>query len=189
MIVASMAVASLSACKKTKKDDPSPEKPIEVGAGDEENITRVVLIVSNGTEKNTVTYKNKGGITVDSLLLSPNTTYSVEVKVFDDTKTPVDTISNEIKKEANYHHFHYVFTSTSGTPTLTATITDNDTKTPPLPLGLMFDITTGANAGIGSLKVSLRHFAEGAVKTSDQKGGESDIDISFPIRVMANRLR
>lgn len=183
LLITSLAIASLSSCKKKKDDDPSPAKPIEVGGGDEENITRLVLILTNGSTKDTVTYKDKGGITKDSLLLLANTTYSVEVKVFDDTKTPVDTISKEIEEEANFHRFHYTFTATSGTPSLTSSITDLDTKTPPQPLGLKFDLVTGANLGKGNFKVNLRHFAGGAEKTSDPNGGDSDISIEFPVRV------
>lgn len=174
-----------SACKKNKKDDPKPETPIEVGGGDEENVTRVVLYLTNGTTKDTVTYKDMGGITKDSLLLMASTTYSVEVKVFDDTKTPADTVSSEIEEEANFHRFHYTFTPTSGTPSLTSSITDLDTKTPPQPLGLKFNLATGTGIGKGNFKINLRHFAGGVEKTSDPNGGDSDISIEFPVRVLS----
>jgi hypothetical protein len=183
LLIASVSILALSACKKNKKDDPSPVKPIEVGGGDEESITRVVLILTNGTTKDTVTYKDKGGITIDSLLLLANTTYSVEVNVYDDNKTPVDTITNEIVEEANYHRFHYTFSATTGTPNVTTTILDKDGKTPAQPVGLSFELKTGAGTGNGKFKINLRHFAEGVEKTESPTDGESDISIEFPVRV------
>ena len=187
LLIASVSILALSACKKNKSDDPSPTNPIEVGAGDEENITRVVLILTNGTEKDTVTFKDPKGngtnVTIDSLILKASTTYSVVVKVYDDTKTPADTISGEIEEEANFHRFHYTFTSQSGSPSFTTTILDQDTKNPPQPLGLSFNLVSGAGFGKGTFRVSLRHFAEGAEKSADPAGGDSDISIEFPVRV------
>ena len=176
-----------SACKKNKSDDPSPTKPIEVGGGDEENITRVVLILTNGTKKDTVTYKDLKGdgsnITIDSLMLNASTTYSVEVKIYDDTKNPISVVSDEIQEEANFHRFHYTFTPTSGTPSLITSIADLDTKTPPQPLGLKFNLATGIGLGKGNYKIVLRHFGEGAQKTTNPADGDSDISIEFPVRV------
>lgn len=178
---------ALAACKKNKSGDPSPTAPIEVGGGDEENITRVVLFLANDTEKDIVTFNDPTGkgknVSVDSLILKVSTSYSVELKVYDDTKTPAAIVSNEILSEANFHRFHYTFTPTSGTASLATTIIDQDTKTPPQPLGLRFNLLTGTNVGSGRLKVSLRHFAGGTEKTSDPAGGDSDISIEFPVRI------
>lgn len=187
ILIVSVAVISLSACKKNKSNDPSPTAPIEVGGGDEENITRVVLFLANDTEKDTVTFNDPTGkgtnVMVDSLILKVSTSYLVEVKIYDDTKTPTSIVSNEILSEANFHRFHYTFASTYGTPSLVTIITDQDNRIPPQPLGLRFDLLTGANVGNGKFKVSLRHFAGGAEKTSDPAGGDSDISIEFPVRI------
>jgi PKD repeat protein len=183
ILVTCIAFFALSACKKNKSSDPDPTKPIEVGGGDEENITRLVLFLNNGIEKDTISYKTIGGISVDSLLLLTNTTYSIEIKVYDDSKTPAVIVSDEIQKEANFHRFHFTFTPTIGTPSLTTSITDQDTKLPPQPLGLKFNLATGTNNGKGIFKINLRHFASGLEKTSDPVGGDSDILIEFPVRI------
>lgn len=187
ILIASVAIASFSACKKNKSNDPSPTSPIEVGGGDEENITRVVLILTKGEIKDTVTYKDLkrdgANITIDSLILDASTTYLVEVKVYDDTKTPADTVSGEIEEEANFHRFHYTFTSKSGSPSISTSILDQDTKTPPQPVGLSFNLVSGTGLGRGIFRVSLRHFAEGLEKNNDPAGGEQDILVDFPVRV------
>lgn len=186
MIVCVM-LALLTACKKNKTSDPNPTTPIEVGGGDEENITRVVLILNNGAFKDTVTYKDLKGdgskITIDSLILKADATYLVEVKVYDDTKNPVMLVSEEIAKEANFHRFHYVLSSASVSPNIPVGILDQDTNSPPQPLGLLFNLFTGSKSEIGNFKISLRHFAEGVKKNADPAGGQQDILVNFPVRL------
>src|SRR3569832_494963 len=74
--------------------------------------------------------------------------------ILDETKTPADTISNEVKKEANDHLFFY---TPSGVNEV-ITIQDKDTHTPPLPIGLQTTWKTGA-ANTSTTKKELRHQA------------------------------
>lgn len=183
-VLSLLALASLAftSCKKNKDDDPKVENPVDPGAGDEENVTRVsvVWVDSASNKADTVTYR-AGQPKVDSLKLKPNTTYLAQTLVFDDTKTPVDTISHEIEEEGNYHRFHYSLVPANGsTASISTTFLDQDTKTPPQPIGLKFKVKTGAGTGAGNFNINLRHFHEGEEKTGDIAGGEQDIYVNFP---------
>ena len=182
----------LSSCKQSKKEDPKPEVPITKGAGDEENITRVELHLidsSNTSSFYIVKYNDPDGdngskpAVVDSLKLKSNKTYFIEVRIYDDTKSPSTNISNEIKEESNFHYFHYNYTATNGTATVKNTILDKDSQSPAMELGLEFKLKTGSGTGKGNFNVSLRHFANGAIKSSDPKGGEQDILLDFPTSI------
>ncbi len=185
--LATLTLLAFASCKKNKSNDPKPETPLEVGGGEAENITRVVLFLSNGTNKDTVIFNDPKGngtnVTVDSLVLKANVTYSVIVKIYDDTKNPIELVSDEILKEANYHRFHYTFSAITGNPSISTTILDKDSQTPTQPLGLTFDLKPGAGFGKGAFKVSLRHFAEGIDKTENPNDGQQDLSVEFPTRI------
>lgn len=182
----------LFACKKNKSADPKPDTPLDPGAGESENITRVALYLTNpSTSKiDTVEWKDVDGDgignppVIDSLILLPNTTYNVQLKIFDDTKNPADTISHEVEEEADNHIFHYTFTpKTANGLLVTTSILDKDKLSPALPLGLNFDLTTNQNSGEGSFQVVLRHFGPGLAKTTNPSDGEEDLKIAFPTKV------
>lgn len=193
LVVLALGTLALSSCKKNKSDDPTPETPVDPGGGDEENITRVQLFFTDSANTATtfsVKYNDPDGDgrgnppIIDSLKLEAGKVYVVKLGIFDDTKTPVDTVSKEIEEEANYHRFHYVFAPASGSiATIASTILDVDTKTPPQPLGLSFKLKTGTGKGKGTFTVNLRHFDNGQEKTGDPAGGEQDVLVDFPVRV------
>lgn len=178
------------ACKKNSKNDPTPEQPLDPGAGGEETITRVELHLTDSAHAATTLlakfYDENGPAklplpTTDKLTLQASTTYWVEVKVFNDLAQPVDTISNEIEEEGQDHRFHFTFNKGMGNPSVAATITDFDEKNQPL--GLHFKLKTGGEKGTGTFQVSLRHFANGLVKNEDPKGGDQDVLVDFATQV------
>ncbi len=181
---------AISACKR---DNANPANPNNPGAGDEEVITTVELHFTNASDTTDHRHyrwydadgSGSGNAVVDSIVLKPSTTYNVEVKVLDQTKTPVKNIAEEIEEEANYHRFHYTFTPAQGSTatTVNTTITDLDTQTPPQPLGLRFSSATGAAAGKGTFNINLRHFANNSIKTNVATDGESDLDVDFRLVV------
>lgn len=191
LLVGAMSLI-LFACKKNSSDDPKPNKPLDPGAGESENITRVALYLTNqSTNKiDTVEWKDVDGDgignppQIDTMKLVANTTYNVKVKIFDDTKNPVDTISHEVEEEANSHIFHYNFKpKTANSLSITTSILDKDKLSPLLPVGLNFDLTTNQNSGEGSFEVVLRHFGPGVTKTTNPSDGEEDLKIAFPTKV------
>lgn len=109
----------------------------------------------------------------DTIRLSPNRSYYVNIILLDESKTPVDTISNEVLEEANDHHFFFHFTGNSN---VQVRYLDQDTNTPPLPIGLQTLWRTGA-AGFGTSQIILKH--QPGVKDGTETPGETDVDLSF----------
>lgn len=173
----------LNACKKDTKDVALPINPNET-----ELITTVQLEFSTLLSPRTIYYSYKdmdgdGGITptIDTLKLLENTTYTLRVLLLDETKTPVDTISNEIEtNEKNAHQFFY---SKSGVYDLTTTYLDSDDNG--VPVGLEVSILTGSGFTTknNAYKIVLKH--QPGLKPTTGNGdntiGETDIEVDFPI--------
>jgi hypothetical protein len=72
-------------------------------------------------------------------------TYNAVVSVLDETKSPVDDITKEIKEEAEAHQFFYTLSSNlSGRVSITRT--DKDLNN--LPVGLELQLSTTAGASV-----------------------------------------
>ena len=127
LVIAGMAVLAFTACEK-KKDKPAPPASTTGGsttgqANQGEVITHFELTLTsmNGTVSTSNTYKyidndGDGGQPAffggtnqsDSVItLIANKTYSASIKLFDRSKTPVDTISNEVQAEGADHMFFF----------------------------------------------------------------------------------
>lgn len=178
-----------SACDK---DDVDPTKPQDNNA--QELITTVVL---NGYDVNnpsanqfSIKWEDLDGDggnapIIDTLQLDSGITYRVNVLMLDKTKTPFDTISNEVLREADEHQLFYTL-SQNLNDKLNITRLDNDNNNPPLPLGLDIRITPtsimpSAIPIIGNLNIKLSHY-DGVPKTTTPSA-ESDIDINLPIKL------
>jgi hypothetical protein len=155
---------------------------------DNELITRVDLIFTDSANKSTTfSFQDKDGDSrtspekFDKIVLSKDQTYTLKIEVYDDTKSPVENISDEILEEADVHLF--VFKS-NPTGLLTTTLTDKDKNS--LPIGLESTVKTAATAGKGTYQVILKHQPElngVKVKTGREEGGSTDIDLSFEVEV------
>jgi hypothetical protein len=116
----------------------------------------------------------------DTVALTPNTTYTLAVKLLDESKNPAEDISEEVQEEADEHLF--VFTPTPST-LLTYTYGDKDSRN--LPIGLTGTARTGT-AGTGTLQVQLRHqpSINGTVVKDGTPGpGSDDVNLKFNLRV------
>jgi hypothetical protein len=104
------------------------------------------------------------------IVLEPNKVYNTEIVLLDKTKTPVATVSDEVRTEADDHQFY--FTPTAGT-NLTVGNLDKDSKG--YPLGLSSTWTTGA-ASTGKIFILLKH--KPGIKGANDPStlGETDID-------------
>ena len=111
----------------------------------------------------------------DTIHLLKNSSYNVELTLFDKSKTPADTISNEVLEEANDHLFFY---SSNPTGLVNVLITDKDSNNKNL--GLKSTWTT-TNAGSGKVKVKLMH--QPGVKDGTSETGDTDVDIDFQVYV------
>lgn len=164
-----------------KKDEVEP-------TDDNELITRVDLTFIDPANKSvTFSFQDKDGDPktapekFDKIVLTKGVTYKMRVGIYDDTKTPVSDITEEIEEEADVHLF--VFKSTPA-GLLTTTITDKDKNN--LPVGLASTVAASASAGTGKFNVILKHqpLVNGAkVKTGQEQGGSTDVDLLFDVEV------
>ncbi|HEX9956477.1 MAG TPA: hypothetical protein VGA96_04460 [Fibrella sp.] len=177
-----LAVSSLlllNGCKKAT--DPQP-------ADENELITTVTLrFTEQGTSSTqSFTFQDKDGdggaapTKFDSVTLTANRSYSLTVEVLDESKTPVQTITDEIREQKDEHLF--VFTANAAT-LLTYTYGDLDSRN--FPIGLTGSVRTGV-AGTGRLNVRLRHqppINGVAVKNGTASPGSDDVNLDFALTV------
>ena len=106
-----------------------------------------------------------------------NTVYNAVVGLYNESVSPVDTITNEVSEEALEHQFFYTFSDMNASYIYTDLDTENH------PIGIMTRVTTGEPSE-GLVTIILRHlpdkFASG-VSDGDisNAGGETDIEDSF----------
>jgi hypothetical protein len=180
-----MLTAVVVACKK-KKDDPKPEDPHQ--HNDSELVTTLKLILTEeGTTNETVfifrDLDGDGGNLPEIIAptLKANTTYHGELVLLDETKSPAEDISEEVKEEGDEHQFFFEVTGAE----LTHSYIASDVDANGVPVGLYPKFVTGA-ASTGTLKVILKHQHD--VKpvsgNGDSSKGETDIEVEFNISIL-----
>lgn len=173
------AVLLFTSCKK---DELEP-------TDDNELVTRVQLTFTDVTSKASLTYTfqdkdgdpNTAPEKFDKIVLKKGATYTLSVGVYDDTKSPAEDISEEIEEESDVHLFVFKTTPAS---LFTTTILDKDNNG--LPVGLSSSVVTSASAGTGKLNLLLKHQPElngVKVKTGQEAGGSTDIDLLFDVEI------
>ena len=167
-----------------KKDEVKPAEPTP--PNENELITTLELkfsgkgVIGNDTTF-VVTFNDPDGdggnapTQFETIHLLKNSTYKVEVTLLDKSKTPAETISNEVLAEANDHLFFY---SSNPTGLVDVLITDKDSNGKNL--GLKSTWTT-TNAGSGKVKVKLMH--QPGVKDGTSATGDTDIEVDFQVNV------
>lgn len=156
----------------------SPENP--GNPNEEEVITSVVITATEGSNSYTFAYSDPDGDggnppAIDTIVLSPSLVYNVTIDFLDETKNPVDTISAEILAEGDEHQIFFTVTSAN----LTTAYADMDINM--APIGLVSTWTTGA-ISTGTVMITLKHQPDGT-KDGNITTGETDVEISFPIRI------
>lgn len=174
-----MLIALIIGCKK---DNTTPQDNHE--HDESELITTVQLNFSGkGISGNDTTFTalfndpdGTGGnkpISFDTIRLTVNKTYTCDLILLDKSKNPIDTISNEVLKEADEHLF---FFTPSNKDALSISINDKDTKG--RNLGLKTSWVT-SKAITGTVKVKLMH--QPGVKDGSSETGDTDVEIDFPL--------
>ena len=171
-------VLIFSACGK---DDP-------VIPNEEELITTLnyTLTPINGGTAITLSFQDLDGDggnapTITGGTLAANQTYSGTLELLNETESPAESITEEIMEEQEEHQFFFQSTISD----LTVAYNDRDANGDPL--GLSSTLTTGSAAS-GALTIVLRHepnksaagVADGNIASA---GGETDIEVTFPIDV------
>jgi len=184
ILVACLVSSSLLfSCKKDPDQVATPQKPNEG-----EVITTVTMEFTDTESpfsKTTATIRDPDGkvgndaVQVDTIKLQANRTYNVEVLLLDETKNPIDTISQEVEEEGDEHQFFYTKTNAD------MEIKSIDADKNGVPIGLKTIITTGgATTGKnGTLLVTLKHQDDKKPKSGegDINIGDTDIEVPFPV--------
>ncbi len=135
LVAFSVLLIAMLSCKKDKDLQPLPP-PV---TNSPELITSMKLIFTDSATTSNVysAFFNDpdgpGGsapVQFDTIKLSPNKTYLVNLILLDQTKNPVDTVSKEIWKERDDHLFFFQYSGVS----IQALYLDVDSKN--LPVGL-----------------------------------------------------
>ena len=111
----------------------------------------------------------------DTIHLLKNSAYNVALTLLDKSKTPADTISNEVLEEANEHLFFY---SSNPIGLVNVLITDKDSNGKNL--GLKSTWTT-SNVGSGKMKIKLMH--QPGIKDGTSATGDTDVEVDFQVNV------
>ncbi len=173
IIIISLLLFGYYACKKK---EPKPGDP---PLNETELITTLKLVFTDTLSKQVRTavfYDADGEGPVapsifDTIKLNSNKVYKTRIYLLDETKVPVDSVSNVVLAEAANHLFVFAKTGVN----LTFTIIDKDKNN--LPIGLNSYWNTGATS-VGTVKVSLRH--QPGVKDGTYAPGETDVEVDFP---------
>lgn len=154
----------------------------------EELITTFIYVLTpeNGGDNVVLSFEDLDGDggNPPSLISEPipaNTTFTGAIQALDKTQSPIEEITFEIKEEDVDHQIFFQVTGAD------LSITYDDVDANNNPLGLSTKATSGA-AGSGTLTITLRHepdktatgVAGGDITNA---GGETDIEVNFPITI------
>lgn len=159
-----------SSCKKTTPPDPNEEELITT--------FKIMFTDSAGIKPMVMaSYKDLDGdggnnpSVFDTIRLQANTIYNASILLLDESKSPADTISNEVLEEGAEHLFCFTPANTN------ATIVRTDKDINNLEIGLSSKWTIGA-ASNGTTQIVLRHQPDN-IKTGSCTPGSSDVDLTF----------
>lgn len=174
-----LAMFSFSSC-----EDDNPEPPQEP-----ELITTLTLTMTPQGGGDAIVFRfqdldGDGGMDpiVENNTLTANTTYDATIELLNESVSPVENITNEVRTEGAEHQFF--FAATEG---FNITYGYGDSDSNGNPIGLILVFNTG-EASSGKLQVTLRHEPnKSASGVSDgniaNAGGETDIEVAFDIDI------
>lgn len=171
-----ISVCTFTACSDDDDDDHDHDS-------EEELITTVKYTLTNGSDVVTLTFSDPDGEGGNDGTYSPsepltaNTTYTGVVQLLNETESPAEDITEEVKDEADEHEFFY----TSDVSGLSITKTDTDGNGNPL--GVETSLTT-VGAGSGTLTIILKHEpTKPNDGSSSSAGGSTDVEITFDVTI------
>ena len=150
---------------------------------EEELITPVKLMFTPlaGSTSTTFMYKDVDGAggnapTIDSIRLTKDTIYNVQMILADDSKSPSQDITSAIQAEKEDH----IFIFTAAPTTLFHHIEIKDMDANNKPVGLSTEWHTENAVAMGNVRILLKHKAD---KNTPATTGGTDLDISFPVKI------
>ena len=180
ILIALLFISSfaLSSCEDDHDDDHDH-------GSEEELITTVTYTLTSGSDVVTLAFQDldgEGGAAgtftpTNGVVLKANTTYTGVIKLENETESPAEDITLEVKAEADEHEFFYS-TNLSG-----VTVEKTDTDGNGNPIGITSSLSTGS-AGSGTMTVVLKHEPTKPNNgTSANAGGSTDVEVTFSISV------
>ena len=176
-----LALTLVSTFSSCNNDDP-------IAVNEEELITTVTTTLTAGNQTVIMTSRDLDGdgpnapvVTVSGDLLV-NTTYTGSVSFLNESVTPADDITLEVKEEGVEHQLFFQ------APQAVGAFSYADADTNGKPIGLAFTLRTGAAATTGNIIVILRHeplkSADGVASGSiTNAGGATDAQVTYPVQV------
>ncbi|HWY11563.1 MAG TPA: hypothetical protein VN026_09565 [Bacteroidia bacterium] len=113
--------------------------------------------------------------------LKKSSTYKLTVHFYDETKSPVLDLTDEIGGLRANYHLYFFFQSGGIVNHVTITSTDHDTNNPPLPIGLQDNVVTDATVCNGRLEGVLRH--QPNAKNGTFAPGSTDNDVTMRVNI------
>lgn len=171
----------------TACDDDDPEV-----VNEEEVITTMNVSLTDGTNTINFQYRDPDGedgpdpgvFTPATVMLNANTTYTGSITLLNETETPTEDKTGEIRDEDDEHQFFFEFDGGLFANAVEYLDFDDDQN----PLGLSFRLTTGNAGAMGTFTITLIHEPnKTAPGVSDgniaNAGGETDIAVPFDVEV------
>ncbi|MEJ6624316.1 MAG: type 1 periplasmic binding fold superfamily protein [Flavobacteriaceae bacterium] len=161
-----------------EKDDKSPELIQE-----EELITSVIVTLNTSEGQVVLSSKDLDGdgpnVPVVSVVgaLKQNTIYNGTIQLLNESVSPSEDITLEVKEEAEEHQFFYDFN------TIIKRIEATDVDKNNNPLGIQFELETEA-IGTANIGFTLRHLPTKPNTGAATAGGETDIAVTFEVSVV-----
>lgn len=191
---------NFTACKKDKKEEPTPDAPTPP-TNETELITTMKVILHDTTTHTNTTYvfsdldgaggnpATFGNSGADSVInITANHVYKATILLLDETKNPVDTTSNEVEAEGVDHMFFFNSIAPTGTPYntyLSGSMTnikylDLDANNRGIGLSTLWTAPS-MMMGKSPLTIELKH--QPGVKDGSYAPGETDIQVGFKLKV------
>lgn len=173
------AILALSSCKKD--DEIITPPPVN----EEELITKVELTFTDEVSGETYVWMQSdpdgdgGNPPIQSVdTLPANASFSMEVRLFNETENPVEEITVEIEEEDEEHQLFFELNDGAS-----MSIQYSDADGNGYPIGLSNSVSTGDSETV-QLTVILRHnpekSADGVSEGNiDNAGGDTDVEITF----------
>lgn len=180
--ILAISVAFISGCK----DDPIAP-PVEEEHAPATTVTMYLIKLNeNGTEttdtskvtlRDTSVVKGKPAMEGE-LVIKTSASYKGTFKLYNESVTPTEDMTQEIVNERNSHMF--TFTPDAG---LTGKITISDLSKDDnnLQFGMIFKVAASNAAGNGAIKVTLRHYDSG---NKNDTQFDTDIERDFPVKII-----
>jgi len=198
--ILTMLTTTFTSCKKDKKNDPIPEQPTQP-TNESELITTMKIILHDTTTNTNTTYvfsdldgaggnpATFGNSGADSVInITSNHVYKATILLLDESKSPVDTISNEVEAEGVDHLFFFNSIAPTGAPYNTylagsmtnITYLDLDANNRGIGLSTLWT-APGSTTNKAPLTIELKH--QPSVKDGSYAPGETDIQVGFKLKV------